>query len=73
LLLSDPSVMDLLACSSERMTNEGNLVILQHLLEEDERGVSCWMCFNCLKSLEQGVLPKDMLANLWIGDILLRL
>jgi hypothetical protein len=50
--------------------NEGDQVILRHLLEEDERGVCCWMCFDCLRSLERGVVPKGTVANnLWIGDV----
>jgi hypothetical protein len=51
-LLSDPSVTGLLMCSLERTINEGDQVILQHSLEKDERGVCCWMCFDCLRSLE---------------------
>ena len=62
--------MELLAHLLEGRGDERQVVVLQHLLEIDEKGVSCWMCFECLKCLQWGVLPKGVLANnLWIGNI----
>ena len=32
--------------------------------------MSCWMCFDCVRELEQHMLPKFALANnLWIGNV----
>ena len=70
LLLSDSLVTELLAHSLEGRGDEREVVVLHHLLEINERGVSCWMCFDCLKCLQYGILPKGVLANdLWIGNI----
>jgi hypothetical protein len=42
------------------------MTIMLDLLEMDDAGVSCWICFECLKAL----LPKLVLVNnLWIGDV----
>ena len=71
-ILSDPSVVEVLARTHEDndTRQDGEMVILQDLLEIEEGGVSCWMCFECLKSLERSVMPKLALANnLWIGDV----
>jgi hypothetical protein len=69
-LLSNPSIMGLLTCSWGSRPEEKRIIILGGLLEIDEKGVACWMCFNCLRSLEQGILPKGALANdFWIGEI----
>lgn len=49
---------------------EGEMTVLRNLLEIDEGGVNCWMCFDCMRSLEQHMAPKLSLANnLWIGDV----
>ena len=65
-ILSDPSVVEVL-----QVENAGsNEVILEHLLERNEGGVNCWMCFECSRALERRTLPKFALANnLSIGDI----
>jgi hypothetical protein len=44
--------------------------ILQHLLDVEEGSVSCWMCHDCIKVLEQHLIPKLSLANnLWVGNV----
>ena len=64
-LLSDETVVEVL--ESGRV-GEGS-VILRHLLEIDERGVNCWMCWECIRALKRRTIPKLSLANnLWIGD-----
>ena len=64
-LLSDETVVEVL--ESGRV-GEGS-VILRHLLEIDERGVNCWMCWECIRALKRRTRPKLSLANnLWIGD-----
>jgi hypothetical protein len=70
-LLSDPSIMELLTCEGKESDEENGTVILRHLLEVDERGVvSCWMCFECVRTLERRTLPKLSLANnLSLGDV----
>ena len=70
LLLSDESVIEVLSNTS---LNDGvgrETMILRHLLEVNEGGVGCWMCFECIRPLERRTLPKLSLANnLWIGDV----
>ena len=51
-LLSDSLVTELLTGLLEEREDEREVVVLHHLLEIDERGVSCWMCFDCLKCLQ---------------------
>lgn len=63
--LSNPIVVEVLTGGENR-----EVPILRHLLEIDESGVHCWMCFDCLRALERRTLPKFSLANnLWIGDV----
>ena len=72
MILSDPSVVEVLAKPDglDDVKQDGEMVILQDLVEIEEGGVSCWMCFDCLKPLERSVMPKLALANnLWIGDV----
>lgn len=69
-LLSDESVIEVLSgtSSNERVGRE--TMVLQNLLERNEGGVNCWMCFECIHPLERRTLPKLSLANnLWIGEI----
>jgi hypothetical protein len=71
-LLSELSVRELLTTSwiDEFGTNRERMVVLRHLLEVDEGGVTCWVCFECLRALEREMLPKLALANhLWIGEV----
>jgi hypothetical protein len=71
-LLSDPSVVDILMppLPNERLRRRGKSAILRHLLEIDDTGIYCWICFDCLRDLERKILPKLSLANnLWIGDV----
>ena len=58
--LSDSSVIKLLTCPLEGRANKREVVVLGHLLEVNERGLSCWMCFDCLKGLQQDVLCQGM-------------
>lgn len=70
LILSDPSVVEVLSVASNNLGTEGIAVVLRNLLETSEGGVNCWMCFECIGSLKRRVLPKFSLANnLFIGDI----
>ena len=70
MLLSDETVIEVLTSSSSDERPGGTTMILQHLLEMNEGGVGCWMCFECIRPLERRTLPKLSLANnLWIGDI----
>jgi hypothetical protein len=77
-LLSDQSVVDVLSASAsgdgdfqgskESLLEEHK--ILRHLLQIDEGGVSCWLCWECTRALEQHTMPKFALANnLAIGDV----
>ena len=72
-LLSEPSVMDVLNGDAENQIGGGldqERRILRQLLEIDEKGVSCWMCSECISALKQRMLPKFALANnLWIGEV----
>jgi hypothetical protein len=71
-LLSDSSVTDILMTPSadELRRKRGKSAILRHLLEIDDTGITCWICWDCLRDLERKMLPKLSLANnLWIGDI----
>lgn len=69
-ILSDSSVVEVLTGTLNDQGFGGDSVILQELLETNESGVNCWMCFECLRALKRGVLPKFSLANnLLIGDI----
>jgi hypothetical protein len=70
-LLLDPSIIELLTCEGKESDEDNGTVILRHLLEVDERGVvSCWMCFECVRTLEHRTLPKLSLANnLSLGDV----
>ena len=62
--------MDVLTTASTNTNVRPDMLILRHLLNVEERGVSCWICFDCLRPLERHRLPKLSLANnLWIGDI----
>lgn len=68
-ILSDPSVVEVLTVKNED-EKKGKMSILRELLQIEEGGVGCWMCNDCVRSLEQGTLPKLSLANnLWIGDV----
>ena len=70
MILSDPSIVEVLSVGSNNSDRERNPTILRDLLEMNEGGVSCWMCFECLGSLKRHALPKFSLANnLFIGDI----
>ena len=71
MILSDPSVMETLTSTiASDDVNRHSQVVLQHLLQIDERGISCWMCFECIRALECRTVPKLALANnLWIGEI----
>ena len=71
MMLSDSSIVEVLTGSTgEFAGNRGERIILRDLLEIDEGGVSCWMCFDCVRALEQHMLPKFALANnLWIGNV----
>lgn len=65
-LLSDPSVLEVLTTTSGDVERS----ILRRFVERDEGGVSCWMCFECIRALQRRVMPKFALANnLWIGDV----
>ena len=70
-MLSDLSIVEVLTgLTGEFAGNRGERIILRDLLEIDEGGVSCWMCFDCVRALEQHMLPKFALANnLWIGNV----
>jgi hypothetical protein len=69
-LLSDPLVMDVLTAKHTELKDKNRTVILRQLLEVNEGSVSCWMCYDCIKSLETRTLPKLSLANnLSIGDV----
>lgn len=66
MLLSDQGVRSIL--ESTVTGGEGN--VLRSLLDVDEGVVSCWMCFECLRPLERGTMPKFAIANnLWVGDV----
>lgn len=68
MILSDETVLEVLTINGGR--DEEEKVILRHLLEINEGGVSCWMCLECVRALERHMLPKLSLANnLWIGEI----
>jgi hypothetical protein len=68
--LSDETVQEVLTTATNNGRNEEEKVILRHLLEINEGGVNCWMCFECVRALERRTLPKLSFANnLWIGDI----
>ena len=70
MLLSDESVIEVLTSTSSNERIGGRSMVLRQLLETSEGGVGCWMCFECIRSLERRKLPKLSLANnLWIGDI----
>jgi hypothetical protein len=71
LLLLDESVIEVLTSTSELLNErvDREMVILQHLLEVNEGGVNCWMCFECIRPLERHTLPNFSLANLWIGNV----
>jgi hypothetical protein len=70
LLLSDPSIVEILSRTSEEGGGENAEYVLQHLLHHEEGTISCWMCIDCMRALERRVLPKLALANnLWIGDV----
>ena len=70
LLLSDPSIVEVLTTTLTNPNVRPDMLVLRHLLNVEEGGVSCWMCFDCLQPLERHMLPKLSLANnLWIGDI----
>ena len=70
MLLSDESVLEVLTSNSSNDTTRGEIMVLQHLLERNEAGVGCWMCLECIRSLERRTVPKLSLANnLWIGEI----
>ena len=70
LLLSDPSIVEVLTTTLTNPNVRPDMLVLRHLLNVEEGGVSCWMCFDCLRPLERHMLPKLSLANnLWIGDI----
>lgn len=69
-MLSNPSIVEVLTTTSTNMNIRGEMLILHHLLNVEEGGVICWLCFDCIRSLEQHTLPKLSLANhLWIDDI----
>ena len=66
MVLSDRSVSDILMPT----VIDGQDNIIRSLLDVDEGVVSCWMCFDCLRCLERGMMPKFAIANnLWIGDV----
>ena len=66
MILSDPSIVEVLGNGRDDDVE----VVLRDLLEIEEGEVCCWMCFECLRSLECSMMPKLSLANnLWIGDI----
>jgi hypothetical protein len=72
LILSDSTVAEIL--TSGRTNDVGschdNKVIMRELLDIEGGEVCCWMCLDCLRALERGVLPKLALANnLWMGDV----
>ena len=70
MLLSDETVIEVLTNTSSNERIRGESMVLQHLLETSEGGVGCWMCFECIRSLERRKLPKLSLANnLWIGEV----
>ena len=74
LILSDPSIVDVLTTTSTNSNVQPEMLILRHLLNVEEGGVSCWLCLDCLRSLERHILPKLLLANnLWIGEVPLEL
>ena len=65
MLLSDQSVSNILMPTIHEREN-----VIHSLLNVDEGVVSCWMCYDCLRPLERGMMPKFAIANnLWIGDI----
>ena len=69
MLLSEESVLEVLTSTSSNDRTRGEVMVLQHLLERNEAGVGCWMCFECIRPLERRTLPKLSLANnLWIGE-----
>ena len=69
MLLSEESVLEVLTSTSSNNRTRGEVMVLQHLLERNEAGVGCWMCFECIRPLERRTLPKLSLANnLWIGE-----
>jgi hypothetical protein len=68
-LLSDPSIVEVLNVRMAGHNGEERL-ILRHLLDVEEGSVSCWMCHDCIKALEQHSIPKLSLANnLWVGNV----
>ena len=70
LLLSDPSIVEILSVSSNTIGRGEHPTLLRHLLETNESGVNCWMCSECIGSLKRHTLPKFSLANnLSIGEI----
>ena len=69
MLLSEESVLEVLTSTSSNDRTRGEVMVLQHLLERNEAGVGCWMCFECIRPFERRTLPKLSLANnLWIGE-----
>lgn len=69
-LLSDMSVAELLVSVTDKGMGVGQMMILRHLLDIDGSDVSCWMCFDCIRALGRGKIPRLSLANdLWIGDV----
>ena len=67
-LLSDPTISEILMTTTSDIQKKD--VVLQHLLEVNEGGVHCWMCFECSRALGRHVLPKLAIANnLWIWDV----
>ena len=69
MLLSEESVLEVLTSTSSNNRTRGEVMVLQHLLERNEAGVGCWMCFECIRPFERRTLPKLSLANnLWIGE-----
>ena len=69
MLLSEESVLEVLTSTSSNNRTREEVMVLQHLLERNEAGVGCWMCFECIRPLERRTLPKLSLANnLWLGE-----
>ena len=53
-LLSDPRISKILMMMTSDIEKD---MVLQHLLEVNEGGVHCWMCFECSRALGQHILP----------------
>jgi hypothetical protein len=73
-LLSNPSVEHVLSGTKNRLSGEReesmDKTIIRELLDLDEGGVSCWLCFDCERALKREMIPRLSLANnLWIGDV----